>query len=80
MVEVAWKQRLDDIRINSLTDIFGVEKPVIGMVHLWPLPGAPGYTSSQATPWAVQCSCNFTPKLAVWVGSRCSWPRAGGAE
>ncbi|MBN1138574.1 MAG: BtpA/SgcQ family protein [Anaerolineae bacterium] len=43
-MEVAWKQRLDDIRINSLADIFGVDKPVIGMVHLWPLPGAPGYT------------------------------------
>jgi len=44
MVEVAWKQRLNDIRLNSLADLFGVDKPVIGMVHLWPLPGAPGYT------------------------------------
>jgi len=44
VVEVAWKQRLDGIRINSLADLFGVDKPVIGMVHLWPLPGAPGYT------------------------------------
>ena len=44
MVEVAWKQHLDDIRINSLADLFGVDKPVIGMVHLLPLPGAPGYT------------------------------------
>jgi len=42
VVEVAWKQRLDGIRINSLADLFGVDKPVIGMVHLWPLPGAPG--------------------------------------
>jgi uncharacterized protein len=42
-VEVAWKRRLDDIRLSSLHDLFGVEKPVIGMVHLWPLPGAPGY-------------------------------------
>jgi len=24
--------------------MFGVEKPVIGMIHLWPLPGSPGYT------------------------------------
>ncbi len=39
-----WKERLDSIRLTSLKDLFGVEKPVIGMVHLWPLPGAPGYT------------------------------------
>ncbi|MGY4706263.1 BtpA/SgcQ family protein [Candidatus Bipolaricaulota sp. J31] len=39
-----WKERMESIRINSLKEIFGVEKPVIGMIHLWPLPGAPGYT------------------------------------
>jgi hypothetical protein len=44
MADVAWKKRLDDVRLDSLSDLFGVEKPVIGMVHLWPLPGAPGYT------------------------------------
>lgn len=43
-MEVAWKKHLDDIRIDTLVDLFHVEKPVIGMVHLWPLPGAPGYT------------------------------------
>ena len=43
MVEVAWKERLDDLQIGSLAEMFGVEKPIIGMVHLWPLPGAPGY-------------------------------------
>ncbi len=43
MVEVTWKQRLDDLQIGSLAEMFGVEKPIIGMVHLWPLPGAPGY-------------------------------------
>jgi hypothetical protein len=43
MVEVAWKKRLDDLQIGSLAEMFGVEKPIIGMVHLWPLPGAPGY-------------------------------------
>jgi membrane complex biogenesis BtpA family protein len=42
-MNVPWKERLDEIRLNSLADMFGVEKPVIGMVHLWPLPGAPGY-------------------------------------
>ena len=43
MVEVAWKKRLDEVRLDSLAELFGVKKPVIGMVHLWPLPGAPGY-------------------------------------
>lgn len=43
MVEVVWKQQLDAIRLGSLADLFGVDKPIVGMVHLWPLPGAPGY-------------------------------------
>jgi membrane complex biogenesis BtpA family protein len=43
MTQVPWKERLDGIRIDTLADLFGVKKPVIGMVHLLPLPGAPGY-------------------------------------
>ena len=43
MVEVSWKQHLDGLRMDSLQEYFGVRKPIIGMVHLWPLPGAPGY-------------------------------------
>lgn len=39
-----WKERMDEVRLGSLRELFGVEKPIIGMVHLWPLPGAPGYT------------------------------------
>ena len=39
-----WKQRLDALRIRDLSAIFRTPKPIIGMVHLWPLPGAPGYT------------------------------------
>jgi membrane complex biogenesis BtpA family protein len=39
-----WKRAMDHPRLKSLTDFFGVPKPVMGMVHLWPLPGAPGYT------------------------------------
>ncbi len=39
-----WKQKMDAPRLRSLEDFFGVPKPVIGMVHLWPLPGAPGYS------------------------------------
>lgn len=44
MVEVAWKQHLDALRLGSLDELFEVDKPIIGMVHLWPLPGSPGYT------------------------------------
>lgn len=39
-----WKARLDAVRIRDLTDVFRRAKPIIGMVHCWPLPGAPGYT------------------------------------
>jgi uncharacterized protein len=39
-----WKQEMDRPRLRSLADLFPAPKPVIGMVHLWPLPGAPGYT------------------------------------
>jgi len=44
MTHITWKEKLDGIRIGSLVDLLGVDKPVIGMVHLLPLPGAPGYT------------------------------------
>jgi membrane complex biogenesis BtpA family protein len=40
----SWKTRLDALQINSLADIFRTPKPIIGMVHCWPMPGAPGYT------------------------------------
>jgi uncharacterized protein len=39
-----WKTYLDSLQIQDLGEIFGTPKPVIGMVHCWPLPGAPGYT------------------------------------
>ena len=38
-----WKDRLDSLRLESLKIMFGVEKPIVGMVHLLPLPGSPGY-------------------------------------
>jgi hypothetical protein len=38
-----WKQHLDNIRVSDLSELFGVSKPIIGMVHCWPLPGAPGF-------------------------------------
>jgi uncharacterized protein len=39
-----WKQRMDALQIKDLSEIFRTAKPVIGMVHCWPMPGAPGYT------------------------------------
>jgi membrane complex biogenesis BtpA family protein len=39
-----WRQDLDSHRMNSLGEMFKKPKPVIGMVHLPPLPGAVGYT------------------------------------
>jgi hypothetical protein len=39
-----WKSQLDALRIADLGAIFSTPKPVIGMVHCWPLPGAPGYS------------------------------------
>ncbi|HWQ15492.1 MAG TPA: BtpA/SgcQ family protein [Roseiflexaceae bacterium] len=39
-----WKQQLDALQIKDLAEIFRTPRPVIGMVHCWPLPGAPGYT------------------------------------
>ena len=45
MPKPTWKERLDGLQITNLKDIFRTAKPIIGMVHCWPLPGAPGYTS-----------------------------------
>ena len=38
-----WKTHLDSLQISTLADIFRIPKPIIGMVHCWPMPGAPGY-------------------------------------
>ncbi len=34
---------LDDARYNNFEKLFGVKKPIIGMLHLLPLPGSPIY-------------------------------------
>src|SRR5438105_1439854 len=39
-----WKTYLDSLQLKDLGEIFRTSRPVIGMVHCWPLPGAPGYT------------------------------------
>lgn len=37
-----WVKELYQQRLGSLEELFGVSKPIIGMVHLLPLPGSPG--------------------------------------
>ena len=41
--EVEWAREFYAKRLESLEQLFGVKKPIIGMVHLPPLPGAPAY-------------------------------------
>lgn len=51
-----WKKRQESVRLVSLREMFGVEKPVIGMVHLPPLPGSPNYDGRGMEPvieWAL---------------------------
>jgi len=38
-----WARKFFGKRLRSLSELFGVEKPIIGMVHLMPLPGSPAY-------------------------------------
>lgn len=45
-----WKTRLDAFRLARLEDLFRVPRPVIGMVHCWPMPGAPGYAGGGLDP------------------------------
>ncbi len=41
--EVEWAREFYGKRLTSLEELFGVDKPIIGMVHLPPLPGSPAY-------------------------------------
>lgn len=52
-----WKKKQEGLRLSSLADMFGVEKPIIGMVHLPPLPGSPNYDGRGLDPvieWALR--------------------------
>lgn len=52
-----WKRRQDTLRLKSFREMFGVEKPIIGMVHLPPLPGSPNYQGDGLEPiieWALR--------------------------
>lgn len=39
-----------------IRDLFGVEKPVIGMCHLRALPGDPGYDPQKGLAWVCECA------------------------
>jgi len=52
-----WKRRQEELRLKGLGQMFGVDKPVIGMVHLLPLPGSPNYDGRGLDPvidWALR--------------------------
>ncbi len=38
-----WAREFYSRRLQSMKELFGVDKPIIGMVHLMPLPGSPAY-------------------------------------
>lgn len=44
-----WAKKLYGKRLSSMGDLFGVEKPIIGMIHLLPMPGTPGYDHDMDT-------------------------------
>jgi membrane complex biogenesis BtpA family protein len=41
---IDWVNELYGRRLKSLKEVFEVENPIIGMVHLMPLPGSPGHS------------------------------------
>ena len=52
-----WKKKQEELRLPGLPDMFGVDKPIIGMVHLPPLPGSPNYDGRGLDPvieWALR--------------------------
>ncbi len=52
-----WKKKQEELRLSGLPDMFGVDKPIIGMVHLPPLPGSPNYDGRGLDPvieWALR--------------------------
>ncbi len=42
--------------MSWLKDMFGVQKPIIAMCHLEPMPGDPGYKHEKGVEWIVECA------------------------
>jgi uncharacterized protein len=38
-----------------MKDVFGVQKPIIAICHLKPLPGDPGYEHEKGVEYIVEC-------------------------
>lgn len=41
-INADWAKKLYGKRLDSLKELFKIDKPIIGMVHLLPMPGTPG--------------------------------------
>lgn len=50
------KLRRDASDLNWLTDVFGVEKPIIAMCHLQPMPGDPYYDREKGIEYVVEAA------------------------
>ena len=64
MTTPLWKRHLDDLRLENMSELFGVDRPVIGMVHCWPMPGAPGYDGSYGVETIVEKAIEDARALA----------------
>lgn len=64
----------------SLDQLFNIEKPIIGMVHLKPLPGSPGYRSDQGMNAIIDAALEDACRLAeggvdgIQVENQGDWP------
>ncbi len=65
MTTPLWKRHLDQLRLENMAELFAVDRPVIGMVHCWPMPGAPGYDGSYGVETIVERAIDDARALAA---------------
>ena len=63
--------------MSWLAETFGTAKPVIGMIHLPPLPGTALYDDARGMAWIVESARRDAEALQSFLpGIRCvHWPR-----
>jgi membrane complex biogenesis BtpA family protein len=67
-------------RTSRLTRIFATEKPIIGMVHLRPLPGSPGYRHERGMKAIVEAGMEDASRLieggvdGIQIENQGDWP------
>jgi uncharacterized protein len=67
-------------RTQKLKQVFGTEKPIIGMVHLLPLPGAPGYRPDKGMKAIIAAAMEDASRLAeggvdgIQIENQGDWP------